>query len=110
MWGAVWSSIISLGLQTSLFYIVSDKLYRISYEFGRIGRYMVVACLFYGISTQLHTGIILGEIGIKLLLLILFPVAAIKLKIISQEEVTKLKEIYYLRIKSRLFKQLVKTG
>ena len=107
MWGAVWSSIISLGLQTSLFYIVSDKLYRISYEFGRIGLYMVVACLFYGISTQLHTGIILGEIGIKLLLLILFPVAAIKLKIISQEEVTKLKEIYHSHIKSRLFKPVV---
>jgi O-antigen/teichoic acid export membrane protein len=107
MWGAVWSSTISLGLQTFLLYLVSDRLYRISYEFGRIGRYMLVACLFYGISTQLHAGIILGDIGIKLLLLILFPVATVKLKIISEEEVTKLKEIYRSRIKSRIFKPVV---
>jgi hypothetical protein len=71
---------------------------------------MLVACLFYGISTQLHAGIILGDIGIKLLLLILFPVATVKLKIISEEEVTKLKEIYRSRIKSRIFKPVVKTG
>jgi len=58
----------------------------------------------------LHAGIILGDIGIKLLLLTLFPVAAVKLKIISEEEVTKLKEIYRSHIKSRIFKPVAKTG
>lgn len=110
MWGAVGSSIVSLGLQTFLLYVVSDKFYRISYEFGRISAYFGVACLFYGISTQLHAGIIWGDIGIKLMLLILFPIAAIKFRIIRQEEVTKIKEIYYCHIKSRLFRPVVKTG
>ena len=108
--GAVWSSIISLGLQTFLFYIVSDKLYRISYEFGRICLYFVLAFFFFLASKQLHTGAFLWDIPIKISLLILFPVALIKLRIISEEETSRLKVIYHCHIKCRVFKPAAKTG
>lgn len=97
--GAVWSSTISLVLQASLLYIVSQKLYPIKYEFRRILFFALTAFIFYGISTEVRTGVMLFNIGIKLMLLLLFPATLVLLKIVTPSETAKIKEIYINKIK-----------
>jgi O-antigen/teichoic acid export membrane protein len=106
LYGAVYASIISLGTQAFLLYFISKKLYRIEYEFGRILKYILLAFIFYGISTQIQTGILLFNIGIKLLLLALFPLAVFLLRILSPLETSKIRTMYVHKIKSRILSMM----
>jgi O-antigen/teichoic acid export membrane protein len=103
LYGAVCASIVALSTQAFLLVSVSERLYRIKYEFGRIFKYILLAVVFYGISTQIHTESLLLSIGIKTAVLILFPVAAVLLRIISSAETAKLREFYSVKIKPRLW-------
>jgi O-antigen/teichoic acid export membrane protein len=100
--GAVSSSIIALGLQAFLLYLVSERLYRIEYDFRRIFQYLALACIFYGISTQIQADTLFLNVMVKIILIILFPLTAILLKVISPQEKVKLKEILIDKITSLL--------
>lgn len=108
LFGAVWSAIMILGFQALLLYYFSNKFYPIEYEFQRIIKYMAVACGIYGMSYYLNSEMVFLNLGIKLLLLIgIFPAAIIILKIISPEEMVKLKEILGNRLISLKSKKMV---
>lgn len=103
LYGAVCASIAALGTQAFLLHFVSQKLYHIEYEFGRIFKYIVLASVFYGISTQVQTDVFLLNVGVKTLLLILLPTTAVLLHIISPAETAKLKELYTNKVRPRIF-------
>jgi O-antigen/teichoic acid export membrane protein len=97
--GAVWSSIISLALQAFLLYAVSHKLFPIEYEFGRIFKYLSVAMIFYGISTQVRPHGIFVALILKLIILLLFPVVLMALGIVTSSERERIREIYTNRLR-----------
>ena len=110
LWGAILSYFIVASFQSLLIYFVSDRLYHIGYEFRRISMYMLVAVIFYCLSTQINANNLVLTLGIKLFLLALFPCTIILLKIISPEESAKLKQIYTTKIKSPILNKLARTN
>jgi O-antigen/teichoic acid export membrane protein len=101
--GAVSSSLIALGLQAFLLYLVSERLYRIEYDFRRIFQYLMLAVIFYGISTQIRLDILFLNFLIKTGLILVFPLTAILLRIISPQEKDKLKAVLSAKMVSRFW-------
>lgn len=87
MWGAVWCSVLVLGAQAFLYYHVSNRYYKIEFEFFRISKYLLCGVVFYLVSRWINTDDILINIFFKLILLALFPVILTLLRIISHEEI-----------------------
>lgn len=104
LYGAVWSAIIILSLQALLLYYFSEKFYHINYEFFRIFKFMIVACVIYFISWYMPIDKNLLRIAIKILLVtVIFFGIIIHLKIITPAELNKLEDVFRKRIKA--FKQ-----
>ncbi len=107
LWGAIWSAVLVLSLQAFLMLYVSNKFFRINFEFFRVSKYFILGILFYFISTQIEFKSTITNISLKIILIILFPIIAGLLRIISQSELSKIKEIYEYHIKKiliRIFK------
>ena len=76
IYGAVWSSIIVLGVEAIALYLVSRRFFKINYQFGRIFAYCGLAAWFYWISTFINAGGWWIDCLLKLLLLAMFPFTA----------------------------------
>lgn len=100
LWGAIWSSVITLSIQSFLLYYVSNKIYKIDYEFMRILKYLSVVFILYLISTRINfDSLLLNNIG-KTMIVALFPFILKWLKVVSNEEISQIKRFYNNKIKS----------
>jgi O-antigen/teichoic acid export membrane protein len=94
IWGAIWSTVTSLSLQSLLFYYFSNKHYTIPFEFKRILVSLLLAGIFYLFSTQIGFEFIVINLSLKIVLICLFPVVLILLKIIKWHEVLGMINIF----------------
>jgi O-antigen/teichoic acid export membrane protein len=99
LWGAVYSSIITIVIHNSLVYFFSKKQYFIKFEFVRVAKLLSVALAIYGVSLLITTESIAINIILKSMLVIVFPFALLWMKIITQEESLLLKKLYHTKIK-----------
>jgi len=104
LWGAVYSSVIALTFQALLLYYVSNRLYRIEFEFGRLFSYLLTAGTFCFLIRQIKVDMLALDVAIKVLFLMLFPLFLILLRIISSEETRELRSFFARRLKPLLFK------
>jgi O-antigen/teichoic acid export membrane protein len=95
--GAAIATLISYSLRALMIYIVTMSLYRIHFEAIRILKLFLAAGFVYGISTFLNTSSLWVAIGIKTLLLLLFPVCLLVLKFYTRIEIDKFKNIVLKR-------------
>lgn len=74
MWGAAYSTLLTYIARATLVYYFSNRLFPMVFEKGRIFRLVAIAGVVYGIGQFVHTGSIIGNIGVKAAVYLLYPV------------------------------------
>lgn len=93
LWGAIYASVIAIGLNTTLIYVVANRLYSINFDFARNAKMFAVAIALFALSKVPFSQGFFVEIGYKSALLATFPFLLIWMKILSNSEITKVKEM-----------------
>jgi O-antigen/teichoic acid export membrane protein len=102
LWGGIFSATFVLSLQAFLLLKISNRFYKIEYEFIRILKYLILAALIYGVNIYISFDNLFLLIFVKCILLLLFLILGIILKIISDEEIARIKFIFNNKILSKL--------
>ena len=68
-------------------FFISNRLYPIKYEYIRIGKILIIGILVYGISLVLPEYDVLGDVIIKSLLVLLYPVGLFIIRVFTDEEI-----------------------
>ena len=90
--GAAWSSLISQALYTGILSFTASRFIKISFEWGKILMiYLLAVALFMASQATEHLGIILSY-GLKLLLLVLFPLVLYLFKFFEKVEIQRIRE------------------
>lgn len=91
VWGAVYASLIALSLNTLLIYLVSNKLYRVDYNFRKDAKLFGTALAIYAISLLIPGRNLLVSIAAKSALMMTFPAALVYMNILSDNEISTVK-------------------
>jgi O-antigen/teichoic acid export membrane protein len=114
MMGAAWAALASFLVMAILGFIVSQRLYTVTYEWGRVAKIVIAAGVIYAGSLFIHydeSVIITGVF--KLLALLAFPALLYLLRFHHPEEIQKIKEIIKASpgyLKQRLLRRPVVSG
>ena len=93
IWGAAFSTLVSFGLTTVLTYVISNRMYPVKYEFGRIFKLLGLAVALYLISLGVNTNSLFSTLFLKSLLVLSFPFCLFLLRFYTQPEIGKIKEV-----------------
>jgi O-antigen/teichoic acid export membrane protein len=74
MMGAAWSRVVGDGIMVGLTLAVAQRIYPIPYEYGRIGKVVLVAALLAGAGFAVPDAPLLLRFAAKLVVVALFPV------------------------------------
>lgn len=91
--GAALATFLSFLLVVGTKYPLNRILYRIEYEWKRISKIVIAGCFLYFLGIQIETGIIWGNIVLKFILVLLYPVLLVPLKFYEDEERSKVRKI-----------------
>jgi O-antigen/teichoic acid export membrane protein len=91
--GAAIATMLSFGCGSIFAYVVSQKLYRIDYEFGRCLKVLGVGIVLYWISNIFTPANLFFSVIIKILIILSFPFALHITCFFTKEEKIKLREI-----------------
>ena len=100
LWGAIWSAVIILSLQAFLLFYISNKLYKIEYEFIKIAKFVSITLLLYLVSIKINFDFMLYNLAAKTLLLFFLPLSMKWLKILSPQEIGKFKSVLRNKLKA----------
>ena len=93
-WGAATATLGAWTLLTALAYKISQRYIDIQFEFGRIGKMVLIALLLYGLCFRLDvTSSAYVNLVLKLAVAALFPLALVLLRFYEPEEIDKIREI-----------------
>jgi O-antigen/teichoic acid export membrane protein len=93
-WGAATATLSAWTLLTFMAYRISQRYLHVDFEFGRIGKMLLVALALYGVS--LYIGISSStyvNLSLRLLLAATFPFALLLVRFYEPIEVQKIREI-----------------
>jgi O-antigen/teichoic acid export membrane protein len=99
IWGAAAATLICFMLKVALTYYYSNKLYKITMEWGRLTVLFGVAFGIYFLAFQISTGSIWLDIAVKSMIGLSFPIVLYIFRFFSEDEIRRLKHI----IKTRSF-------
>jgi O-antigen/teichoic acid export membrane protein len=74
MMGAAWSRLACDAIMVALTLVVSQRIYPIPYEYGRIGKIVLLAAVLAGAGTLVPDGPAVVRVAAKLVVMALFPV------------------------------------
>lgn len=77
MMGAAWATFCGFLVQMSATLLLSLRVYHVPYRYGRLAAMLFSALGIYAVSTFIHTDSIAVSIGLKIPLVLLFPVALV---------------------------------
>lgn len=95
IWGAVSVSLITITIHSIILYFISNRLYPIPFEFFRLFKMFVIACVYYIASMIIHTGNIWTDLALNVSLIITFPVTLVVLNLITKEEKSRARTLFY---------------
>ena len=108
--GAAISTVLSFLCLAVFTFFVSQKIYHVPFEYGRISVLFLLSILIFGISRLIDMSLLMS-LGIKGLLLIIFPVALLLRKFFYEEEIVKGKELLVdIAFRFNIRKNLLKTA
>jgi O-antigen/teichoic acid export membrane protein len=107
IWGAAITTLATWLLLSVIIYFPAQKLYRINYDFGRIIKMLAIAVILYIVGISVNPASITFSIIIKILIVLTFPFILYLIKFYTDEELTRLAEIF-ARIKEFLGRKLLK--
>ena len=94
MIGAAFATVIAYFVMVLFTYVISMKLYYVSYEWGRIVKEIICGILIYLIGTRIQTGNVWINIFLKIVIVFLFPVLLIPMRFYQKLEKKKISEIW----------------
>ena len=86
IFGAVYATLLSYTLRIVVLYIVSNRIQKIYFEFGRAAKIFVTAAPVYIISTYIDSGSAITNLLLKCLLLAIWPVLLLCCRFFNSEE------------------------
>jgi len=93
IWGAALSTLASFGITTILTYIISNRIYLVKYQFGRIFKLFGLAVVLYLVSLGVNTNSLFSSLLVKSILVLSFPFCLFLLRFYTQPEIGKIKEM-----------------
>jgi hypothetical protein len=85
--------LVSFGLTTVLTYVISNRMYPVKYEFGRIFKLLALAVALYLVSLGVNANSLFWTLFLKSLLALSFPFCLFLLRFYTQPEIGKIKQI-----------------
>jgi len=98
MMGAAISTVISYAVMAAIGCGSSLRFYSIDYEWNRLLKIMIVGVLLYCSSNWIHTGILIVDVLLKLILVLIFPFFLYLIHFFPKEELVKLRVILNFRL------------
>lgn len=92
VWGALYSSLAVISLNTLLIYFVAQKLYRIPFDFYKSALTLCIAVGLYYISSITMSGNIFLVMLYKFLVVMSFPLLLILFRVVSEQEFNAFKK------------------
>lgn len=92
MMGAAFATLLSFAFLAALAYLFGQRLYRIPYEFGRVARIGVTAIAVYWVSTLLSLESVAMSVGVRIVLLAVFPMLLWVTGFFHQDELEQARE------------------
>ena len=86
--GAAVSTVLSFFWLSLLTFLVSQKLYPVPFEYGRVSILFLLAALIFGLSRLIEASLVMS-LGIKSLLMIAFPLTLIVGRFFNEDEMTR---------------------
>jgi O-antigen/teichoic acid export membrane protein len=93
IWGAALSTLASFGITTVLTYLVSNRIYLVKYQSGRIFKLIALAVVLYLVSLGVNTNSLFSSLFVKSILVLSFPFCLFFLRFYTPSEISKIKEI-----------------
>jgi len=94
IYGAAVATIITWIAMSTAFYKVSYKFYKVKYEFMRIGLMVAVGIILYCISLFFTEMNLYARAGLKIVLVVLFPISLFALRFFNKKEIQGLKAFW----------------
>jgi O-antigen/teichoic acid export membrane protein len=92
MMGAAWSTVAGYALMLVMGIYYSNRLYRLPFEWGRMGRIAFAALFCYGLSLLAPVAV-LPALAVKVFVLALFPATLYLLGFFRDDEIRQLKRV-----------------
>ncbi|MFH2035014.1 MAG: polysaccharide biosynthesis C-terminal domain-containing protein, partial [Candidatus Zixiibacteriota bacterium] len=112
IWGSTLTTLVSWALLTVLTYIPSQKLYHVSYQFGRLLKLILPAVGLFALSTQIDIDSLPISIVVKFILALSYPLILYIIRFYSEDEKRRLaREVVKIwpKIKERFFNKDIGT-
>jgi len=93
MYGAAFALLLSQTVTTALMIYLAQRVYRIPYELGRLGKVMAVGVTTYAAMIVLVSGSTWRTVAIRLGLLALFPVGLLMLRFLRPHEISDIRKL-----------------
>jgi len=91
MQGAAWATVLAYAVMTLWLFLVNQRFYKISYEYVRIAKLVVIAGAILFVSRIVNLGS--WNAGFDLLLLLVFPIALFAVGFFDTGEISRFREI-----------------
>lgn len=86
MIGAAIGTLVSICVRTTLFYMISQRIYPLPFEIGRIALILLAACLLYGFGQVIELPSLPATLAIRVALALCFPFLLLALGFFSEGE------------------------
>ncbi len=95
--GAAIATVMSFLSLAVLTLMVSQRLYYVKFEYGRIATLFIVTAIVYGLSQMIHTPSVWAAIGMKVAVMLSFPLFLFAMKFFTKQELDKAEKLIKAR-------------
>lgn len=106
MIGAAFATFLSYSFVAAAKYPLNRMLYKIEYEWKRISKIVIIGYLVYFIGLYIETGNIWFNTGLKVILVLLYPVFLIPLKFYEEREKKRVRKIWKKYVRNRFVSRI----
>ncbi|MGB4780424.1 lipopolysaccharide biosynthesis protein [Candidatus Methylomirabilis sp.] len=101
MMGAAWATLVGYAVMIALTLAISQRVYYIPYEYGRIARVVLAACIIGAFGGIVSEAPVVARIGMKAILFMLFPLAMHFMGFFEDHELTWIRGRFAMLVNGR---------
>jgi O-antigen/teichoic acid export membrane protein len=101
MMGAAWATLVGYAVMIILTLAISQRVYHIPYQYGRIAKVILAACILAAFGGIVPAAPLLARIAAKAILLMLFPLALYLMGFFENDEINWIRDRFATLVKGR---------
>jgi O-antigen/teichoic acid export membrane protein len=101
MMGAAWATLVGYAVMIVLTLPISQRVYHIPYEYGRIAKAVLAACILAAFGGIVSEAPLLARIAAKAILLMLYPLALYLMGFFENDEINWIRDRFATLVKGR---------